>query len=147
MIFNRVCAAIFIVSMLYASHSLAAEPADDTPAREAAIDRYFLLVPFTDMANEMSIEVAKQLPPEQRAEFIDMMKNEVRWDQIQSAAKASMVKNFSLAEIQALTDFMNRPEGKSVMAKMKFYMADVMPIIQSEMKRVVSAHQAPAKSK
>jgi hypothetical protein len=36
-------------------------------------------------------------------------------------------------------EFIKRPEARSAMEKMKYYMADLMPVIQQEMVRAIQA--------
>ena len=121
--------------------------AQDTQAdRVAAVDRYFKIVPFDQMIQEMSAEMANGLPAEQRPDFIKFMTTEVRFDVVLSAAKVSLAKHLTTDEINALAAFMETPLGKSSMGKMKYYMADLMPVIQSEVKRAIDARTAPQKA-
>jgi hypothetical protein len=49
-----------------------------------------------------------------------------------------MIKRFTLAEIDALSKFYGSPEGKSIIKKFGSYMADMMPVIQSETMKAIS---------
>jgi hypothetical protein len=102
--------------------------------------------------NEMRVgmveEMSKQMPLEERQDFSDFMNNDVRWADIEAAAKKSLATHLTVEEITALAEFMEKPVGKSAMGKMKYYMADLMPIVQTEIKRALAARKAaqtPAK--
>lgn len=131
--------------MLCASPFASAQAADDLVARQAAAKHYTEVMPMAQMMLEMSEEMTKQMPPEKRDDIVHMMTKELNFDTIQSAAEASLAKNFTVKELQAMTAFAESPEGRSSMKKMKLYMADVMPVIGSEIKRVMDARAANGK--
>jgi hypothetical protein len=116
---------------------------DSQSDREKAVERYFKAMPFDTMIEEASVEMAKRLPEEQRADFVSFMTTEVRFDVILTAAKASLANRLTTDEINAFASFMESPLGKSSMAKMKFYMADVMPVVQAEVARAIEARKLP----
>ena len=123
--------------------SPAAAQSDDSPeARAKAVDRYFEVVSLRDMLTDMVVEVAKQLPPEDREIFKALILKHVRLEVVESAAKQSLTKHLTVAEINLFTEFLQRPEGKSGIAKMKYYYADILPVVQSEMNRAMKELQA-----
>ena len=127
----------------------AQENATDSPTtRAAAVERYFASVSMDDLRAGMVEEMSKQMPPDKQQEFSDFMNNDVRWADIEAAAKKSLATHLNVDEITALAEFMEKPVGKSAMGKMKYYMADLMPIVQTEIKRALAARKAtqnPAK--
>ena len=67
------------------------------------------------------------------------MRTKFRVGRLKRAAVKSFVSRFTLTEIKALTAFMKKPEGRSVMKKMKYYTADIMPVLQMELRRSMQA--------
>jgi len=130
-----------LVAMLFALSPLAAAQ-DSVADRQAAVERYYQAMPFEAMMVEMSEEMAKQLPENQRADFVKFMTSEIRFDVVLVAAKASLAKHLTTEEINAFTEFMSSPVGKSATAKMKYYMADIMPVVQAEVARAIEARKA-----
>jgi hypothetical protein len=116
-----------------------AEAQVDSPeARAIAAQRYFQVTPIRELLPGMAEEMAKRLPPDQRAAFQDALVRRLNIELLETAAKASLAKHFTLAEINFLTEMMQRPEGKSAMNKMKYYMADLAPVIQQEIMRIAN---------
>ena len=122
---------------------LACAQTDDSPeARAKAVDRYFQVVSLRDMLTDMVIEIAKQLPPDDREIFKALILKHVRLEVVETAAKQSLTKHLTVAEINVFTEFLQRPEGKSGIAKMKYYYADILPVVQTEMDRAMKELQA-----
>ena len=116
---------------------------DSPEAREQAVERYFKTFSIDELRTGMVEEFVKQLPSEKRDDFARFMNTEVRWSEIEAAAKKSLARHLTVQEIVAFTEFMEKPEGKSAMAKMKYYMADVIPVAQAEVQRALSSRQQP----
>ena len=93
------------------------------------------------MLDDMFTEMAKQLPSEQRAQFIGQMKNVVHADVLEKLCRESLIKTFTADELNALADFYGSKHGSSAMLKFGAYMAQVMPAIQSEVQRGVQEQQ------
>ena len=88
-------------------------------------------------------KVSENLPEPARATFIRAMTQDLDLEQLSTAMKDSMVKRFTVNEIDALARFYGSPEGKSVMKKFGLFMADVMPAIQAEtMKAIAKAKES-----
>ena len=114
----------------------------DTPeARVQAVDRYFQEVSMRDMMNDMVKEISKQLPPEKRDGFENALLRNLRLDVVEAAARQSLARHLTVEEIDTFTEFLQRPAGKSAMGKMKFYMADLMPVVQQELVRAMKLSQ------
>lgn len=111
----------------------------DTPEqRHLLVERYFKAVSFGDFQREMVEQMSSSIPPEHQAQFLDTMSNKVRWDSIESAAKESLARHMTVAELSAFLAFVEKPEGKSALSKMRFYMADLNPVVQQEVFRAVA---------
>jgi hypothetical protein len=112
----------------------------DTKAnRRTAALEYFRLVPMKQMIEETTQMIAQRLPVGKRKKFVTAMRTKFRVGRLKKAAVKSFVSRFTLSEIKALTAFMKKPEGRSVMKKMKYYTADIMPVLQMELRRSMQA--------
>ncbi len=111
---------------------------DDTSEnREAQVKRYFAVVPPSEMMGEMADAMSMNFPPSERAGFRKLLTEHFDIEALTSAMSDAMAKHFTADELAALADFYGSPVGKSAMKKMGVYMADVMPVIQSEVMRAV----------
>ncbi len=129
--------------------SLPAFALEDTPQNRAQqADRYLEAVPPKSMMNDMSSKMADTLPEEQRDEFQALLQKHLDMGHITEAIKAAMVKTFNADELKALADFYGSEVGKSAMAKMGTYMAEVMPATMKEVQAaLVKAQQEFHKGK
>jgi len=107
---------------------------EDTPENRARLaERYFELVPFQDMMGEMGEEMASKMPPDSREQFLEYWKSfntSANITEIEAVAKQSLSKHMTTGELAAFVRYMEDPSGRSGMRKMKYYMADIMPILQ-----------------
>jgi hypothetical protein len=141
-------ARLFCLAMLL-SFSLPAFAGDDTPQnREQQAERYLQAVSPQAMMGEMTNKLAQTLPPEQQPEFKALMAKHLDMDRVTAAIKTAMVKTFTTEELQALADFYGSSVGKSAMAKMGDYMAEVMPTTMNEIQSALAkAQEETAKKK
>jgi hypothetical protein len=138
----KFAAAALSLTLAMACAGPASAQSDSPDERARAVDRYFQVVSLRDMLTDMVEEVSKQLPPGEREAFQAALLKYLRLDVVEAAAKQSLARHLTVAEINAFTDFFQRPEGKSAMAKMKYYFADILPVVQTEMARAVKQMQA-----
>ncbi|GKT11795.1 MAG: hypothetical protein ISEC1_P0765 [Thiomicrorhabdus sp.] len=124
---------LLIATLLLFSLSATAGNSD---TKQALADEYFSLINFKDTWKGMVTQISARLPENQRLQFVDIMNNRVDLNKITSGAKASLKKHLTEKELLAFVEFMRKPEGRSSLNKMRLYMADVVPIIQGEMKRI-----------
>lgn len=106
---------------------------EDTPenrAREA--DRYLAATPPRGLIRDISEQMARNLPPENREPFVLLMTKHLDLTELARAMKESMVRHFTANELEALASFYGSEVGQSAMKKYGAYMAEVMPIIQGE---------------
>ena len=108
--------------------------ADDTKeARIQAAERYLAAVPISQLFEDTFREMSKSLPEAIREGFIVQMRIVVRADILEAATRASLIRHFTVDELNAMTEFYSSPHGASAMRKFGAYMADVMPAVQKEM--------------
>ncbi len=141
-------AARFLFPILLLTFSMPAFALEDTPQnREQQADRYLDAVPPQSMMNDMSAKMAETLPAEQQDQFKALMTKHLDIARVTSAIKAAMVKTFTADELQALADFYGSAVGKSAMAKMGTYMAEVMPATMNEVQTALAKAQEEAHEK
>jgi hypothetical protein len=139
-----IAARLLFLAMLL-PFSLPALAIEDTPQnREQQADRYLEAVPPQSMMNDMSSKMAETLPEEQQDQFKALMTKHLDITRVEAAIRAAMVKTFTADELKALADFYGSDVGKSAMAKMGTYMAEVMPATMSEVQAAVAKAQEEA---
>jgi hypothetical protein len=114
-----------------------AQAQDTMDTRQVAMQRYLRAVPMAKVMEDTYAEMAKQVPPEKRTEFIAAMRKVVRVDKIEEIAKRSMLNTFTTDELNALADFYSSKDGASAMKKLGVYMGDIMPPLMQEIERAV----------
>ncbi len=87
-----------------------------------------------DAANK----VAETLPESQRAAFVRAMTQELDMSRITVAMTNSLVKWYTVDELDALTRFYGSAEGKSAMTTFASYMAHLTPVIQAEVEKAIA---------
>lgn len=136
------CTAMALLFLAFNPSTKAQDGIDTPEARAAAVERYVKVMPFEQFMQDVATEMSNQVPPEQRADFLHFMTKELQFNVIESEAKKSLAKHLTLRELETLVEFMEKPEGKSAMSKMKYYMADIMPVIQQEIARAMASRNA-----
>lgn len=136
------------------SNPVGHEELADTPENRAQLaGKYFELVPMHTMMKDMGQEIATRMPVDAREKFLNYWQEfatEDHMQEIESVAKTSLAKHMTTAELAAFIDFMQNPAGKSAMDKMKYYMADIMPLIQKQSMMAIQKFQTestPTESK
>lgn len=138
----RAVVPVAFLGFIFSVPALADIP--DSPAeRQKAVARYFQVAPVKraveDTLNQM---LMMQMPPQQRDAYVKQTMAGMRLDAIEQAASDSMQHRFTAGEINALTDFLQTPEGRSAMDKMRDYTADIMPVFQQEVMRAMRSSGA-----
>jgi hypothetical protein len=106
---------------------------EDTPQnREQQVDRYLKLVPPQAMFADMMSKISRNVPPNERDMFVNMMTKHLDFEAVTKAMRAAMLKTFTADELGALADFYGSPVGKSAMRKMGDYMSELMPVMMRE---------------
>lgn len=131
--FLRVLSAIAIFLASASSFGI-----EDTPENRAMqVQRYLAAVPPAELFSDMATNVSMNFPPGERAAVREFMTEYVDVHLLTEAMERSMTKHFTADELKALADFYGSPIGKSAMSKFGVYMAEVMPVIESEIVRAV----------
>jgi len=108
---------------------------DSLSAREAAADRYLRVTPMSRVLDDTFAEMSKQLPPDQRQEFLRRARSAVRPQALEQITRTALIRHFTADELNALADFYGSRNGASAMKKFPAYMADVGPAIQAEIQK------------
>ncbi|MFZ9094389.1 MAG: DUF2059 domain-containing protein [bacterium] len=116
---------------LFSVQNISAE--DSKEARTQAAERYSAVVPISQLLDDTFREMSKSLPEAIREGFVAQMRIVVRADVLEAATRASLVRHFTVDELNAMAEFYSSPHGASAMRKFGAYMADVMPAVQEEM--------------
>jgi len=116
---------------LFSVQNISAE--DSKEARTQAAERYLAVVPISQLLDDTFREMSKSLPEALREGFVAQMRIVVRADVLEAATRASLVRHFTVDELNAMAEFYSSPHGASAMRKFGAYMADVMPAVQEEM--------------
>ena len=116
---------------LFSVQNISAE--DSKEARTQAAERYLAVVPISQLLDDTFREMSKSLPEAIREGFVAQMRIVVRADVLEAATRASLVRHFTVDELNAMAEFYSSPHGASAMRKFGAYMADVMPAVQKEM--------------
>jgi hypothetical protein len=124
------------------SYSGSPPPVLDTEENRIAAARHYVRVaPMKTIIDNSVGEMAKNLPEDERAQFVQLMTKAIRIEVLQDAAVMSLVKHYTASEINALAEFYGSRVGQSILKKLGKYMADVMPVIQREIIRAANAIQ------
>jgi hypothetical protein len=141
----------YLVSVLVVFSTMAfasGDTAGDSPeTRHLAAERYLQVADLPKLLGDITDQMARTVPEDKRELFKQLMTKHVRIDVLRDAMMASMVKNFTTRELNALANFYGSPEGRSAMAKIGSYMADIMPAIQAEMRHAVEESRAAGEFK
>jgi hypothetical protein len=123
---------MLVCASAWAVEDSKAKMEDNKANRGKQAERYMAAMPVREMFSDMAEQMGKNLPADQRKAFKDLMTKHIDVPAMEKAIKAALMKNFTAEELKALADFYSSPVGKSAMKKMAGYMADLMPVIQTE---------------
>jgi hypothetical protein len=136
-------ALVLFVTLL----TLPAFALEDTKAnREQQAARYLLVTPPKEVIDDMADQMAKTMPPDERAAFKSIL-GLIDMEAVTTIMKQAMIKNYTADELKALADFYGSPAGRSATKKQGSYMVDVMPRIQEEVVKAVSKASDAAQQK
>jgi hypothetical protein len=114
-----------------------AQSPDSPDARREAVRRHIAAVPVDGVVDDMITTLARQVPEDRRQEFIGLMKKLMPLDGVRAVTREAMIKHFTVAEIDAMTNFYGSPEGQAITKKFGTYMGEVIPQIQVELLRAL----------
>ncbi|MEJ2034338.1 MAG: DUF2059 domain-containing protein [Deltaproteobacteria bacterium] len=120
----------------------------DTPEnRLEAARAYQRVSPLKVTLDDAIKELATQLAPDQRSDFIQFMRMKISSEAVEQKAVQAMANHFTVREIRALTKFYSSPEGRAINEKYGDYMNDLMPVIQSQLAQAAKAWLAQQQQK
>ena len=109
--------------------------------------KYLELMPPKDLLHAVARRIAPNLPEKDRKAFIEIMQSPGIEKEAYRITLASLVKNFTLGELNAMVTFYGSPDGQSAVKKFTPLMAEVMPQIQQEVKKALAQTQQEPESK
>ena len=133
-------AALALLAMFLAVEGVRAE--QPSPEVVAAADRLLKVQAPKEMLEDIAGKLSVSLPPAQQQAYIDAMTEPAFVERFTAAARDALAKHFSVEELDALSEFYQRPVARSAMAKMGDYMASLMPFIQAELIGIAAKLQA-----
>ncbi len=112
----------------------------DTPEnRRAQAVRYLQASPPKQLLADMVKGMSASMPAAQRDKVLTVFNTNLDMDAVTKGMEDALVKRFTAEELKAMADFYGSPVGKSVMSKMGDYSADLMPVMQAQMMKALSA--------
>tara|TARA_B100001093_G_C26587982_1_gene910232 strand:- start:306 stop:815 length:510 start_codon:yes stop_codon:yes gene_type:complete len=85
--------------------------------------------PVKDQIDAAVNIVAKQLPEQQRAIFMNAMYSTMNYRAVERISIDAMVETYTLPELEAMVDYYSKPEAQSAGEKMSQWAARVQPEI------------------
>lgn len=129
---------IVLIAMTAACTQSASSLPDNPENRTTLAKKYLEVMPPKEMLQGVANRVAPTLSEENRKVFTEVMNRE----DIQKAAYRimldSLVKNFTVAELNAMVAFYGSPDGQSAWKKFSPYMDEIMPPIQQEVRKAIA---------
>jgi hypothetical protein len=123
---------------LFASAAFVLSATDTPETRRREAERYLQASSPKAMFEDVAEKMAANLPADQREQFKKTMTTQLDIAALSKAMTDAMVKNFTTDELKALADFYGSPIGKSAMQKFGAYMADIMPVVQTEIMKAAA---------
>ena len=120
---------------------------DNPENRTVVAKRYLEVMPPKELLQGVANRVIATLPEANRKIFSEVMNS----PEIEKAAYRimldSLVKNFTVPELEAMMAFYGSPAGQSAWKKFSPYMNEIMPPIQQEVRKAIAAAQKPPETK
>ena len=131
---------ITVVLLALTGSAFASNVLSDTPENRAkVVDEYLKVIPVKDLLDDMTEKLAAAFPENKREAFKSMLTKHFDLDALVAAEKQSLAKIFTVGELKAMIAYQSTPEGKSSLKKMGAYMADLMPVVEAELKKAILA--------
>ena len=134
-IFRITVALLALTGSAFADEALSYTPEN----RAKVVDEYLSLVPTKDLVADMTERLAATIPEDKREAFKSMLTKHFDLNALLAAQKQSLAKIFTVGELKAMIAYQSTPEGRSSLKKMGAYMADMMPVVQTELEKAVQA--------
>jgi hypothetical protein len=117
----------------------------DNPENRAVVaKRYLEAMPPKEMLQGVAARIVPNLPEKDRKAFMEVMTSEAIEKAAYRITLDSLVKHFTVAELNAMVAFYGSPDGKSAYKKFDAHMKDTIPQIQQEVRKAAEAAQKQA---
>jgi hypothetical protein len=139
---------LILVLLIVAACTQSAKSLPDNPENRTVVAKQYLEVMSPkEMLQGVASRVMPTLPEANRKVFMEVMNS----PEIEKAASRimldSLVKNFTVPELNAMLAFYSSPEGQSAWKKFSTYMSEIMPPIQQEVRKAIAASSKPEEAK
>ncbi|MFA5111194.1 MAG: DUF2059 domain-containing protein [Desulfobaccales bacterium] len=139
---------LLVVLTAACSDTRSAKSLPDNPENRTAVaKRYLEIMKPKDMLEGVAKKVAPTLPENNREAFMKVMNSPELEQATHRIMLAALVKDFTVAELNAMVAFYGSPEGQSAYKKFVPYMGEIMPLIQAEVRKTATATLKPPESK
>ena len=137
---------IIILAAACGDKSTSTGPQADTPEnRQAAAQRYLEAMPPQEMLQNIGNNMIRRMPEEARKQFMEALADKAVIEETRRITQEALVKHFTPDELNALAAFFGSPSGKSARSKYGSFVAEIMPQIGVEVKKVFAKLQGPEK--
>jgi tetratricopeptide (TPR) repeat protein len=135
---NKMTITVIFLVFLFVPMGYANDISDSVDAKLKAAKRYLEGVSIATITDNIINEMAQRIPPDKRDDFLRFTKNvnkSVTIELLEKVTIESLVKVFTVEELNALAEFYGSKVGRSVMNKFGVYTAEAMSAIQQEIMR------------
>ena len=100
----RLCSQ-FLILLAFLNAPFSIAHANDADAKLEAANRYVKIFDFEQMMDDMTQQMARSMPADRKAMFIEYMEaSDLGW--MEDITVKAMVKHYTLEELEALADFL-----------------------------------------
>jgi hypothetical protein len=136
---------ILLVAMTAACTQSTQALPDNQENRTTVAKRYLEVMPPKELLQGVASRVVPTLPEDNQKVFLEVISSEDIQKFAYRIMLDSLVKNFTVPELNAMLAFYGSPDGQSAWKKFSPYMSEILPPIQQEVRNAVAeAHKQPA---
>ena len=126
---------------LVTSMPVLAQDSQELAKRIEIAKKYSEIVPVENEINDAIEQLSLQVPVDRRALMTSILKRSIKADRLKAVSELALAETFSTAELQALVDFYDTPEGMAVREKMPDYQNKIAPVLEEMIREAVSLYQ------
>ncbi len=123
--------SVLIISSSIAWGSVISTNTQIDQLKQKEIDRYLKVFSFEELVHSMAIQKAKRLPPSKRDRYVELVTQNIDYEEFYRIMTNVMHEHFSLNELKAIADFYGSPEGQSILKKYPIMMESAMPALRA----------------
>jgi hypothetical protein len=138
---------ILLVAMTAACTQSASSLHDNPENRTTMAKKYLEVMTPKELLQGVASRVVPTLPEDNRKVFTEVMNREDVQQASYRIMLDSLVKNFTVAELNAMLAFYGSPDGQSAWKKFSPYMSEIMPPIQQEVRKAIAETQKQPETK